>query len=439
MSFWLKVITAVSAAVCIISLLALSGLVLRTTGGDSSDRSVPAWQAMPKGSSEAGGMSSTFQMLSGILPMMAEQGNQLVDRLTQINNFSGVVRNELLVTFKSPEALAAFRARAAGQGLRVVSSDARLRSARIRYEDLDAMSRELQNNAADYENIGLNYLVWVPGMPEETQTDAENAGGRQPFGNNGLAAIGATGDRSTWGKGVTVAVLDTGVTDHPALSQTQVAHYDLVKDGQDPNGHGTAMASLIAGNGDDEGGAAVASSLLDIRVADVNGESNTALVADGIMQAVDRGARVINISLGTTGDSAVLRRAVQYALERGVVIVAAAGNEQQTTLSYPAGYEGVISVGAVDAEGVQAYFSNSGETLTISAPGVGIVSAYSNGRTVVGSGTSQATAITSGVVSTLLGWGYSASNVTQALTGAAQSTGAPQEQVGAGLLQLPKR
>ncbi|MDZ4289011.1 MAG: S8 family serine peptidase [Prosthecobacter sp.] len=439
MSFWLKVITTVSAAVCIVSLLALSGLASRTTEGERTDRSVPGWQSMPAAASDTGAMTSTLQLLSGILPVVADQGNQLVDRLAEINNAPGVVRNELLLSFKSPEALAAFRARAAGQGLRVVSSDPRLLSARVRYDSPEAMARELRDNADDYENIGLNYLVWVPGMPDETQTDANNAGGRQPYGDSGLAAIGATGDRSTWGRGVSVALLDTGVTEHPSLSGTQVVHYDLVKDGTPPNGHGTAMASLIAGTGEDEGGAATASRLMDIRVADVNGESNTALVADGIMQAVDQGARVINISLGTTGDSAVLRRAVAYAVERGVVIVAAAGNEQQTTLSYPAGYEGVISVGAMDAEGVQAYFSNSGETLTISAPGVGIVSAYSNGRTVIGSGTSQATAITTGVVSTLLGWGYLPQNIVSTLTSSAQQTGAPQDKVGAGLLQVPKR
>jgi len=236
-----------------------------------------------------------------------------------------------------------------------------------------------------------------------------------------------------------VAVLDTGVTDHSTLKQTQVTHVDLVKDGQAPNGHGTAMASLIAGNDSENGGVAIASKLLDIRVADASGESNTGLVAQGIMQAVDQGARVINISLGTTGDSAVLRRAVEYAQSRGVVIVAAAGNEQQTTLAYPASYEGVISVGAADATDAQAYFSNSGENLTLVAPGVGIVSGYSDDRMVISSGTSQATAITSGVVSTLISRGWSAAGVEQALTSNARETGAPANQVGAGILQVPTR
>jgi thermitase len=300
------------------------------------------------------------------------------------------------------------------------------------------MAQELAKNAGDYDKAEPNYLVWIPGLPSEPpQTDAANAGGMEPFGNSGMAAIGADSDRSTWGKGVTLAILDSGVTDHPSLSQTQIVHSDLVKDGKAPNGHGTAMASLAVGSGEENGGAAQATRLLDIRVADPEGESNTALVAQAIMQAVDQGARVINISLGTNGDSLMLQRAVEYALKHGVVVVAAAGNEQQTRLAYPAGYLGVISVGAVDATGAQAYFSNSGPNLTVAAPGVGILSAYSEGRIVIGSGTSQAAAITSGVVATLLGWGYAPQQIAQTLAKAAQPTGAPKEQVGAGLVRLP--
>jgi thermitase len=370
--------------------------------------------------------------------MVAEQTTQIVDRLTRINQSRGVVPNELLLTFKSPEALAAFKARAPGEGLQVLSSDGRLLSARVKYADPAAMSRELANHGGDYNNVGPNYLVWVPGLPQVPKVDESNAGGAQPYGNSGLQDIGAYGDRSNWGHGITVAVLDTGITTHPLLEGTDVVHYDLVQDGQTPNGHGTAMASLIAGNGYNEGGAAPDSRILDVRVADISGESNTALVAQGIMQAIDQGAKVINISLGTSGDAAMLRNAVAYALEQGVIIVAAAGNDQLASLSYPAAYDGVISVGALDAAHVQAYFSNSGSTLTISAPGVGIVSGYSDGQTVIGSGTSQATAITSGVVAYMLGRGYAASAVPQVLATSALNTGAPKEQVGAGLVQIPR-
>ena len=157
------------------------------------------------------------------------------------------------------------------------------------------------------------------------------------------------------------------------------------------------------------------------------------------MAAVDRGAKVINISLGSFGSSLMLQNAVQYAMNQNVVIVAAAGNEQLTQLAYPAAYPGVLSVGAVDANKKQAYFSNSGKGLVIAAPGVGIFSAYPEGQVVVGSGPSQATAIPAGAVATLLGRGYTAAEVVKLLTQNAANTGAPKEHVGAGFLQIPKR
>jgi subtilisin family serine protease len=124
-------------------------------------------------------------------------------------------------------------------------------------------------------------------------------------------------------------------------------------------------------------------------------------------------------------------------LERNTTVVAAAGNEVPTSLAFPAAYRDVLSVGAVDAENSQAYFSNSGETLSLSAPGVGIISAYDDGQYVLGSGTSQATAITSGVVAALLSQGYPAGEIARVLQENALPTGAPQEQVGAGVIQIP--
>jgi thermitase len=185
------------------------------------------------------------------------------------------------------------------------------------------------------------------------------------------------------------------------------------------NGHGTAMATLIAGSDAQVGGVAPAARLLDIRVADREGVSSTALLASGIVRAVDLGARVINVSLGTEARSPVLMEAIRYAQDRNILIVAAAGNEQQTALAYPAALPGVLSVGAV-------------------APGVGIVSGYSGGHLVIGSGTSQATALTSGAVASLMSRGYSASSIIPLLMRSARPLGAPRRAVGAGLLHLPQ-
>lgn len=353
-------------------------------------------------------------------------------------NVPGSMPNEALLTFRTPEALAAFRARAAALGLEVLGYDIKLRTARLRFRDTTALERDLNTHAEDYTHIGPNLITRIPGIPPPIAKSDTNQGGNVPFRSQGLEVIGATGDRSAWGQGVTVAVIDSGITSHPSLTSVKITHYDLVNDGGTFNGHGTAMASLIAGNDPNVGGVSPAVKLLDIRVADTNGVSNTALVSTAIIKATDLGARIINISLGANGASPVLDEAVRYAQSRNVVIVAAAGNEQLSTLSMPAGIPGVLSVGAVDANGTQAYFSNSGAGLTLVAPGVGIVSGYAENRFVIGSGTSQATAITSGVVAYLLGRGYYGTNIIPLLTRTAEPLQAPTTAVGAGLIQVPK-
>jgi thermitase len=244
-------------------------------------------------------------------------------------------------------------------------------------------------------------------------------------------------NRTGWGAGVTVAVLDSGVVDHPSLQGISITHLDLVNDGQEFHGHGTAMTSLITGSDEKVSGVAPAAKILDVRVADPQGASNTSLLSSGIVQAVDAGVKVINISLGSTQGSPVLDQAVAYAISRGAVIIAAAGNEQANMLSYPAALPGVVSVGAVDASGRQAWFSNSGQGLSLVAPGVGIVSAYTSNKLVIGSGTSQATAIVSGVAAYLAGRGYQPANIPTVLIRSARPTGAATTAVGAGIVRIP--
>jgi len=355
----------------------------------------------------------------------------------------GAIPGEALLTFRSPQALAKFRDRAAGWGLTVLGFDAKLRTARVRVGDPAGLAADLAAHGETYEHVGPNYMARIPGLPlaapsGEPAADTANAGGRAPFQGQGLEFIGATGDRSQWGKGVTVAVLDSGIGAHPALGNVQITHIDLVDDGSAMNGHGTAMATLIAGNDAQVGGVAPAARILDLRVTDAEGVSNTAILASGIVRATDMGARVINISLGSTGYSSVLAEAVRYAQSRHAVVVAAAGNEQQTALAWPAALPGVVSVGAVDARGKQAWFSNSGTGLTLVAPGVGIISGYTDSRLVIGSGTSQSAALTSGAVAYLLSRGYSAENMIPLLTRSAKPLNASRTAVGAGLLHLPR-
>jgi thermitase len=439
MNSWLRCVITLCVVLCLLSLGTLGWLAFVTTEA-GREAGVPEFSnpspVLPPGKSPGGSAEGAVDLTEE--PEVQAGHEELISKLAALNASKAVVPGELLLTFRSPEALAAFRLRAREAGVQVLYSDSRLNAARVRYQDAARFAEELVEHGADYKNIGPNSLIWVPGTPEPPPKDAANAGGLAAFESSGLEMLGVgVVDRARWGQGVKVAVLDTGVTDHPSLQNVKITHVDLVKDGQAYNGHGTAMASLIAGQNGQDGGVAPASEILDIRVADSEGIGNVGFVAQGILQAVDAGVRVINISLGTSSDSPLLRGAVEYAFSRGVIVVAAAGNEQVTQLAYPAGYAGVISVAAVDAQGRQAYFSNSGDGLFISAPGVGIVSAYSEGKTVIGSGTSQAAALTSGAVAALLSRNYQAARVPQVLSQNAYRTGAPASQVGVGILRLP--
>ncbi|MFD8208595.1 type VII secretion-associated serine protease mycosin [Streptomyces sp. NPDC059695] len=241
----------------------------------------------------------------------------------------------------------------------------------------------------------------------------------------GLEALHTTEAwRTTRGKGITVAVLDTGVdADHPDLAGSVLAGRDLIGFGAARGDrawarHGTAMAGIIAGHGhgpgDQDGVLGVAPDvrILPVRVIlestdkarDKARKSRGTALAEGIRWAADHGADVINLSLGDDSKSAHPDAgedaAVQYALGKGVSVVASAGNggEKGDHISYPAAYPGVIAVTAVDRYGTHAAFSTRRWYATVSAPGDDIVIADPDRRYYEGWGTSAAAAFVSGAV-----------------------------------------
>ncbi|WP_233510509.1 S8 family serine peptidase [Actinomadura craniellae] len=245
-----------------------------------------------------------------------------------------------------------------------------------------------------------------------------------------LAALGVENAwRTTRGAGVTVAVIDSGVDPAQAdlrgavtTGPNYLTHID--RSSRPLRRHGTAMASLIAGRGHGPGGrdgiigVAPQVKILAIRALAERGDPGyfsyqgdsraRNAVARGIRHAADEGADVINLSLGKYVSNTAEREAIGYAIERGVVVVAAAGNEGDeprrtdsggyTEFSYPAGYPGVITVAAATPEHRRAPFSNRNHSVVVAAPGVEIATAAPGGDYFLTDGTSNSTALVSGVV-----------------------------------------
>ena len=241
-----------------------------------------------------------------------------------------------------------------------------------------------------------------------------------PFYANqwGLDRIQAPGgwDVSHGSATVKIAILDTGIDGgHPDLGAKIVASVDCTRfcnsvSPRDGNGHGThvaGVASAVTGNGQGVAGVGYNSALLSVQVLDSGGSGYYSWVANGIIWASDNGADVVNLSLGGTSSSSTLRDAVEYAWNRGVVVVAAAGNSGNTSRLYPAYYSPAIAVAATDQNDKKAYFSTYGSWVDVASPGLDIFSTYPGGYTNL-SGTSMSTPFVAGLAGLLFahhpGW-----------------------------------
>ncbi len=207
--------------------------------------------------------------------------------------------------------------------------------------------------------------------------------------NFGNLTTGGIGMEQAWslstGNGVVVAIVDTGIAYEnysnyvkaPDLADTSfVLGYDFVNNDNHPNddnSHGTHVAGTVAqstNNGLGVAGIAFGASLMPVKVLDKNGSGTYTNIANGIRYAADHGAKVINMSLGGPVPSPTLESALAYAYNKGVTIIAAAGNDGTSAISYPAAYDTyVIAVGATRYDKSLAYYSNYGASLDLVAPG----------------------------------------------------------------------
>tara|TARA_B110000908_G_scaffold67677_1_gene81750 strand:- start:3075 stop:4691 length:1617 start_codon:yes stop_codon:yes gene_type:complete len=303
------------------------------------------------------------------------------------------LENERIARFKSEADYQKFLASLKRRGLNLLGKSDRLMAVRFGFGFGDGFDP----NDIDDADLSYNYLVSIP-APPSVQAQAGATG----FGRNALSWLGIDGDNSAWGKGITVAVLDSGVNDHIALNGgngniTTLTLTELA-DGSEQLGHGTAVASIISGDHVLTPGIAPASDILSIRITDSEGASDSFTLAQGILEAADAGSKIINISMGSYGNSSVVLEAVQYAQEKGAVIVASSGNEGLDNMAYPAAYDGVISVGAVEANGEHLDFSNSGESLDVVAPGYQVNAAWGDEQLTSFSGTSASAPFISGAI-----------------------------------------
>ncbi len=229
---------------------------------------------------------------------------------------------------------------------------------------------------------------------------------------NDFSRIPAARPYGDSGKGVTVAVLDTGVDrNHSELKNADIAAgFDAVKGTkgvyEDTDGHGTAVIGIIAASDDGVGitGVAPKVTIYPVKVSNGHGTVYSSDLIAGIYNAADNGANIINISLGGYSYSVSEQQAINYAVAQGCVIIAAAGNDgADASLAgkyfYPASYDGVISVASVDSDGDSSRFSQYNDKVDIAAPGRDITLCVSDNEYgyALGSGTSYSAAMVSGV------------------------------------------
>jgi type VII secretion-associated serine protease mycosin len=298
---------------------------------------------------------------------------------------------------------------------------------------------------------GVVILGWLPALPATAAAHGSRSASGEAVAAT-AAALDEVRDQQSWvlqaldvqpawsvtyGKGVTVAVIDSGVNPNVSdLAGSVIPGPDytgLKTSPQNPDWgqHGTWMASIIAGHGDDgitgaygtigpDGiiGVAPEAKILSIRVIPdttdpgyrtYDNEPEQQIqdeLAHGIRTAVQDGAQVISMSIGYSAPSGVVRAALQYAYSRGAVLVASSGNSGQTgeknpngwsPVSFPADYPGVLSVAAVNSNNQTASFSSSNLSVQVAAPGDNVPAQGNNGQYYTVDGTSPACALVAGV------------------------------------------
>ncbi|MGC9450856.1 MAG: S8 family peptidase [Oceanipulchritudo sp.] len=348
------------------------------------------------------------------------------------------IAGEYTVFFEDASSMRAFIRRAGAAGLRILGVVDEFHAVRV-----GATAGQLRPLLGKGMTVDNNHRIEAPELPDSESWPYARY---RSFESEAMAFLGAgpLEDRLDWGEGITIAVLDSGWTGHATIPEGRVRMIDLLGSplaGQYA-GHGTAVAGLVFSDDPFAPGIAPGSDILSIRVLDGEGRGDAFTLAEGILEAVRNGADVINMSLGGYTDSRIVRAAVDYADSMGVVLVASSGNDGKGLVSYPAAYESVIGVAAVDADGNRAPFSNFGEGIDVAAPGYRVNALWSDDAFIYFDGTSAAAPLVAGMAARILQSGQAANprEVRDLIREKANEAGVPGDDLyfGAGILNAQR-
>ncbi|GMK40941.1 hypothetical protein PCCS19_39970 [Paenibacillus sp. CCS19] len=305
----------------------------------------------------------------------------------------------------------------------------------------DELAQVRLDPGVEYVEVNANVSVTnVEGT--ELPVESVTVGGNQDDYPWGLRAIGSDYLTSLQtGETVKVAVMDTGISNHPELKIAGGVSFVDGTSYSDDNGHGTHVAGTIAAQKDNIGVVGVSPNveLYSVKVLDRTGTGSYSNVIKGIDWAIENNIDIVSMSFGGQVFSQALHESISAAEQAGIIVVAAAGNQgsSEEGVLYPAKFDETVAVGAINKQYTRASFSGIGSELDIVAPGVDVLSTTFDGKYAEMSGTSMAVPHVTGALAVLISNNLNPNEAVDRLLSTATSLGS-EEEYGKGLVNVPR-